>query len=126
MTAQKALPYTPWLRWLPAVFYAGLIFVASSTPQPIPIIPIPHADKGIHFLEFAILSLLLCWALEPSGRPLKRSVFLAIIISSLYGASDEFHQTFTPTRTAEVTDWLADSLGAIVMGVLWYRWKGPL
>lgn len=122
---QKALPYTPWLRWLPTLFYAGLIFVASSTPQPIPIIPIPYADKGIHFLEFAILSLLLCWAMEPSGRPLKRNVFLAIIISSLYGASDEYHQTFTPTRTAEVTDWLADSIGAIVMAVLWYRWKGP-
>jgi len=39
-------------------------------------------------------------------------VFLTIAAASLFGASDECHQSFTPGRQADVFDWLADTLGA--------------
>ena len=33
---------------------------------------------------------------------------------ALYGAADEYHQTFTPNRTgADVFDWLGDALGGL-------------
>ncbi|MEK7241206.1 MAG: VanZ family protein [Planctomycetota bacterium] len=125
-------PFTApiWLRWIPATTYAGLIFVASSLPLPAPYIPIPQIDKPIHLLEYAVLCLLICWAQShPNSplRPIKKVIFFSIIASSLYGVSDEVHQYFVPNRCSEVSDWLADTVGASLAGFLWYRWKpgGP-
>jgi VanZ family protein len=40
----------------------------------------------------------------------------------VYGASDEFHQRFVPGRTADVLDWLADSLGACAFVIVpWWK-----
>ena len=33
-------------------------------------------------------------------------------LASLYGATDEFHQSFVPGRDSDVLDWVADTLGA--------------
>lgn len=38
----------------------------------------------------------------------------AAIITILYGASDEIHQYYVPNRSAEVLDWMADIIGAII------------
>lgn len=115
-------PDLQWLRWLPAILYASLIFWASSQPlSPIPTIPVAHADKGIHFVEFAILCYLICWAQEPLASNVKRSMWLAIITTSIYGALDEYHQSFTPQRLPEVADWISDTFGAFASGLLWVR-----
>lgn len=123
-------PFTAptWLRWIPATTYAGLIFVASSLPQPLPHIPIPQIDKPLHMVEYAVLCLLICWAqsADRSGeriRPIKKVILFSIIASSLYGVSDEVHQYFVPNRCAEVSDWLADTVGASLAGFFWYRYK---
>jgi VanZ family protein len=36
-----------------------------------------------------------------------------LIFTSLYGASDEFHQYFVPGRDCEFFDWVGDTTGAI-------------
>ncbi|MFN3468051.1 MAG: VanZ family protein, partial [Candidatus Brocadiales bacterium] len=113
-------------RWIPATTYAGLIFVASSLPQPVPNIPIPYIDKPIHLVEYAILCILICWAqFHPNNplRPIKKVVFFSIIASSLYGVSDEVHQYFVPTRNSDVLDWAFDTLGASLAGFFWYKYK---
>ena len=38
---------------------------------------------------------------------------LAILVSVIYGASDEFHQGFTPGREPRVRDVVFDTIGAI-------------
>lgn len=111
-----------WLRWLPAALWASLIFWASSRPASlIPLIPLPHADKGIHFVEFAVLCYLICWAQQTSRRGLRAVMWLAVLTASAYGAVDEYHQSFTPERTPEIADWVADTLGAVTAGLLWLR-----
>jgi VanZ family protein len=45
----------------------------------------------------------------------------AVALSSLYGATDELHQTLVPDRTATVSDWVTDTAGAIA-GVLLCLW----
>ena len=37
----------------------------------------------------------------------------AILLGSLYGVSDEFHQMFVPHRTASLMDWVADFTGIL-------------
>ncbi|HYD83482.1 MAG TPA: VanZ family protein, partial [Opitutus sp.] len=46
----------------------------------------------------------------------------AILIVSVFGVTDELHQHFTPGRSMDVWDWVADTLGAIVATVLYAEW----
>ena len=39
---------------------------------------------------------------------------VALILSSLYGVSDEFHQIFTPGRSCDPMDWLVDTCAAAI------------
>ena len=72
---------------------------------------------AMHVIEYAILSLLLYRALIKS-RFKKYSIILAIIISALYGLSDEIHQLFVPGRAFDVLDLIFDFTGAILMQIL--------
>ncbi len=120
--------------WVPSLLYMALIFVVSSLKQPP--LPMPEfewltIDKLYHFIEYAILGILLAWALvkaRPSVVPSKLIWLIAAVLSSLYGASDEWHQTFVPGRLATLADWVADVLGSIagVLAVyLYYRSNQP-
>jgi VanZ family protein len=44
-------------------------------------------------------------------------VVLAIVSASLYGATDEVHQAFVPFRTFSLSDWVADTAGAVIGAV---------
>jgi VanZ family protein len=48
-------------------------------------------------------------------------VLLSMISTSLYGISDEIHQSFVPYRDGSLLDVIADVLGA-VCGVYVYHW----
>lgn len=105
--------------WVPTLLYMSLIFVVSSMQQPP--LPMPKfewltIDKIYHFIEYAILSILLTIALynvPPKWLPKGWIWVTAAIISILYGASDEWHQSFVPGRLATIADWVADVLGSI-------------
>ena len=47
---------------------------------------------------------------ESPGRPAS----IAIVLATLYGVSDEFHQLFVPGRSADRYDVLADCVGATI------------
>ena len=99
------------LLWLPAVLYMALIFYSSSQSDPAP--GLTHAvwDKLLHGSGYAVLGVFFALALRGEGLSLGKTVVLAIVLTSLYAASDEYHQAFTPQRQSDVDDWLADSIG---------------
>src|SRR3989304_7837932 len=113
----------PWLlKCILTLAYAYLIFAASSEDTSSIAIP-RYVDKLIHFVEFGFLCLMTCWSLSTARIGSKRiyKIILAIGIVSLYGISDEFHQLFTPNRSVDIFDWLADTAGAVVAGLLWQK-----
>ena len=75
----------------------------------------PHADKLAHFIIYGILALLLyrAFRMGQQHRPLT-AVLLSILVASIYGALDEYHQYFVPTRSTDLFDWLADTAGATI------------
>jgi len=100
--------------------YAGIIYWESSKDTSSISLPY-HTDKLVHFAEFGLLCLMTCWSLS-AARIVSNSIYkiiLAISLVSLYGISDEIHQLFTPNRSVDIFDWLADTTGATVAGFLW-------
>src|SRR5207249_3243393 len=79
-------------------------------------------DKHEHFFFYGILAALALRALaKGEWRGIQTTTVIgAVLISSLYGVSDEFHQRFVPGRTYEVGDMVADAIGsAAAAGLLW-------
>ena len=101
--------------WGPAWVTMVLIFVLSSISG---LGPIPGGvDDGVaHALQYAVLAALLLRGV--AGARWRgvgvRAAALAVLLATLYGVTDEAHQRFVPGRTAEVTDLVADALGAAV------------
>jgi VanZ family protein len=101
--------------WFPILLYCLLIFIQSSRPSPDITPHWPYFDKVLHFTAYAVLGALFLRAFNITRikHHLKLIIILSIILSSLYGISDEIHQSFVPFRTADAMDALADILGSI-------------
>ncbi len=106
-----------WAWALPAAF-AGLLFFLSSQSR-LPSVGVRHFDKVEHFGAFGVLGWLLARALASSGVGRTRAALLAVLISTLYGGSDEYHQRYTPGRSSDWADLAADGLGASAAAALW-------
>jgi VanZ family protein len=102
----------------------GFLFWVSSRAGFGPVSDIP--DWMTHGAGYAVLAVLACRALAGGlGRPVTgRVAVLAVVISTLYGATDEWHQSFVPGRIADAWDLLKD-LGGAAAGALACAWPRP-
>ena len=98
------------LAWALAIFSASC---RSTLAGP----DIAQSDKVAHFLAYGLLATLVCRL----GRGW-RAAGWAVLAASAYGASDEWHQSFTPGRSCELADWVADTLGAALAAALYAGW----
>ena len=115
--------YTFSYYWMPVVIYCVLIFILSSHPMPETIPSWPLKDKLLHFAVYSVLGAL---SLRGFRHLLWRHhgtlvMAASILFTGLYGVSDEWHQYYVPSRTAELGDLLADFSGG-VCGVWFYDW----
>ena len=117
-------PAAQWLRyWFPVIAYITLIFYLSSLSHPEERLPNflfeQLGDKLLHGIEYAVLALLCYRAFRWGAGPQARdyAVGLAIVASSLYGLTDEFHQAYVPLRESSLVDWIADTTGAVIGAV---------
>lgn len=112
--------------WAPAGLYAAFIFALSSLSRPPPFVPpaLLSLDKLLHLAEFAVLGALLARALRAGGWPPARVLVGALLLGSLYGASDELHQAFVSDRHADLRDWAADTAGAALGAAAFLRRRG--
>jgi VanZ family protein len=102
--------------WILVVAYAALIFKLSSLPgSSIHLPPVPNIDKLAHLCEYGGFGALLAWAfMQGHGLSRRLAIVGAWVVGTFYGATDEFHQFFLPTRSCELGDLIADSLGSAV------------
>lgn len=103
-------------RVLPLILWCALIFylssqqaVSVSTEQAVD----TFAHKLAHVIEYCILFLLFVFAFKKDTEG-DRILWIGIIFVTLYGISDEIHQSFVPTRGPRATDVLFDTLGGIL------------
>ena len=125
--------------WLPVFIWLGIIFAGSTdifsaeqtsrylvpflrwlNPQ-ISISTIAAIHLALrklgHLIEYAVLAALL-WRALRSSRNLRAKIstlFAGVwVVCAIFAASDEFHQSFSASRTASLGDVLTDSLGAAI------------
>ena len=125
-------------KWVPAIAWMLLIFAGSSD-----VLSAEHTSRFIipfllwlnpsmsyqtvvaihmvirkmgHVTEYAILAALLWRALRGTFTALsRRTVSLwTFAIAAAFAASDEFHQSFVPSRTATVHDVFIDWVGVLL------------
>ncbi len=72
-------------------------------------------DKAAHAIAFAAGAVVLAIALRIStGWSWMKIMIVGAFAISLFGATDEWHQLYTPKRSgADPLDWLADTIGAV-------------
>ena len=73
-----------------------------------------YVRKAAHMTEFGILAVLLYVWLGKWEFAKPKTMFLAILMTALYAASDETHQLFVAGRSGRVTDLMIDSAGAVL------------
>jgi VanZ family protein len=107
--------------WLPVAAYMAVIFALSSIPNP-PTVSRPGSDKLLHTLLYGGLAAFVVRAVAGGfDRPVTmRTVIVAVVVSVLYGASDEVHQHFVPPRQMDAWDLAADSVGAAASALALY------
>jgi VanZ family protein len=79
------------------------------------------AKKGGHMLGYALLAACYYHALCGGGNAPKWRFILAMFLTILFAASDEFHQKFTPGRSASPIDVGIDTAGGLI-GLVTSHW----
>lgn len=69
--------------------------------------------KLAHFSSYAILGVLISFALSRNGVIGKRAFIISLAICAIYAASDELHQLYVPGRGCQFKDVVIDTVGAI-------------
>jgi VanZ family protein len=109
--------------WLPVIAYMTMLFGLSSMST-VPSPPGDLSDKDVHLGAYSGLGALTTRALASGITDVTwRSVGGAIVISSLYGVSDEFHQRYVPGRSFETIDMLADAIGSATGAIAVGAWS---
>lgn len=103
----------PFLHWLDPTIPASTVLKIQLLVR-----------KAGHVTEYAILALLLFRALANTilrGRPFL-VVLLDLTACGVFAATDEFHQSFVPSRTASARDVMIDLAGAAIGVALYASW----
>jgi VanZ family protein len=107
--------------WFPPLILMGIIFYLSSRST----VQVAGAEslnfifyKSIHVLVYS--SLYFLWfrvfnSFSKKKLTLNQKLWYPLIISILYGITDEIHQTFVPHRTGKFRDVIIDGIGIFIM-----------
>ena len=102
-----------WLWILSLAVAATIVWLSGQSHYPGGIQLPPPLDKVAHAGAFGFLA----WSVDLAFRhnrrdlPMHRRHLLVFGMVALFGATDEWHQSFVPGRACEFGDWVADALG---------------
>jgi len=117
------------LRLVPMSCILGTIFFLSHQPGDNLALPeVIGIDKIAHLIVYGILAYSMLWAFSPLIE--KKSAFKLVLATvcfcTLYGISDEYHQSFIPGRFPSLIDVMADGLGALIISLYWLNRVGKI
>ncbi len=106
---KKILYWLPPLLWMSVIYY----FSGRTGSQLNSLFPfIKNFDWG-HVTAYLILSALFYYAFARTTS-LKHISLWSVLLCLTYAVSDEYHQSFVPSRSAEILDIRNDMIGAML------------
>ena len=136
MRHQRLARYGPLILWAALIFIGSTDLLSAANTGGVLVRPVlwlfPHLSetnleiiqfvvrKAGHLTEYAIFALLAARAFRTSSRELFRNRWFcaSLLLVIAYSLSDEFHQSFYPSRTASIYDCMIDSFGGLTALVL--------
>ena len=115
MTMVKILDFT--FLFLYCLF---IYWLSSQNSLPAPMW-FAYQDKIYHAGAYFIMGILAWRNFKRLQNPPILLAFLSVAFCSLYGISDEWHQSFVQGRSSDSADWLADTGGAGLAVLLFYK-----
>ncbi len=110
--------------WLPVILLCAAIFIQSSHATPDNFPSFAYADKLAHALVYGLLAVLIYRALNSirgwHGR-VRRLVWASLCAATVYGITDEWHQSYVAARHADAGDLVADVAGSIIGSVVYAK-----
>lgn len=102
--------------WLPFILIVITIFILShQSTLPYISVNFEYEDKIKHFIAFYTLGICFIFAsIKAKLFTIKQLFIINFVVCSLYGAFDEFHQSYIIGRESDIYDWVADSIGGLV------------
>jgi len=105
------------LRKIPAILAMAALFKLSTLPGNDPLLNSIHlSDKIEHFIAYFVLGITFCiWI--PSKKWFAKPVVygvIVIVLCTLFGISDEYHQKFVPGRSCDLYDLAVDSTASVI------------
>ncbi len=115
----------------PALCWALLIFISSSIPaEKLPDVGKSGFDKVAHFVLYFILAAAIHWSIRHQRvfpRARRYELVYTVLLTTLYGLTDEIHQAFVPNRNTSVYDLIADLGGAgLYVLMFWFLFRKKL
>jgi VanZ family protein len=108
--AERAARLLVLVAWMALITYWS---AQNSLPIDQPVVAnLLHGSQHrvAHLFAFGMVALLARWAFAGMSG----AVFWALLLTSVFGATDEWHQSLTPWRHAGVDDWAWDTVSAAV------------
>jgi len=105
------------------ILFCCFIFWLSDQSTLLTPLKFPHQDKVMHMGAYFILAAFTVRAFRHLAFSYGLFLTSCLIFSSLYGASDEWHQSFVAGRFSDVNDWIADTVGAILLLTLYHFYR---
>lgn len=108
--------------WMAVIFVASSGLFSSDNTEKVLVFQLLNymVRKGAHVGVYAVLTFLWFRSLWTVRDRFLRCLVWSVALSVVYGALDEFHQSFVPSRLGIWTDVVWDGAGAVLMGLaLW-------
>lgn len=96
---------------------AAIFYLSSKEQVPGPSVP----DYVAHFIAYGFLAAAYYYPLQKTHGSGMKTVLIVLALTSLYGLSDEIHQSFVPGRESSAKDWAVDSLAGLVIPSVWHQ-----
>ena len=115
--AVKTRRLKAWLGWLAVMALCVVIYVQSCYP-PLELGPrFQFRDKILHAVVYGLLAALFshaCRASWPGRTAALPLLVISAAFATLYGVSDEIHQSFVASRQLDVADGVANFVGSLL------------
>lgn len=112
--------------WMAVIFVASSGLFSSENTEKVLVFEFLNyaVRKGAHLGVYGVLTFLWFRSLWTVRDRFLRCLVWSVVLSIAYGALDEYHQSFVPSRLGIWTDVVWDGAGAVLMALaLWGVWQ---